>query len=78
MISKLTKIATSATYNRGAIQQKIFDMSSEAFAVSDLAQSFTLIEDFEKRINAKKVKTIEKETLIWIYTTLKERVESSD
>ena len=77
LISKMTKIATSATYNKGAIQQNIFDMSNEAFAVSDLAESFTLIEDFDKRINAKKVKTVEKETLFWIYTTLKERVESS-
>ena len=78
LISKLTKIVTMANYNKGVIQHNIFDMSPEAFASSDIAQSFTTIEDYEKRINAKKIKVIERETLIWMYNTLMERVVPSE
>ena len=52
-------------------------LSKEPFISSDLAESFTIIDDFDKRINAKKIKVVEKETLIWIYATLKEKMEIS-
>ena len=70
----MAKIASNAVYNKGAIQKTFFCVGNEEFFASDLATNFTLIEDFEKRINARKVKVIEKETVIWMYSTLKKKM----
>ena len=71
----MTKIAQTASYNHGIIQKTYFDLGKDEFIASDLAVNFTMIEEFDKRIDAKKIKVVEKDTIKWIYNTLKQRLD---
>ena len=74
LITKMSKLAISTDYNQDTILATVFDIDKDEFLSSDLVTNFTVIEDFDKRISIGKVKTIEKDTITWIYSTLKMRM----
>lgn len=56
LMSKMTKLVVNYDYNKDAIAENWLNIDEKDFLDSDLATSFLVIEDFESRIKAKKVK----------------------